>query len=171
MNNSSVDSITFDNETGKCTHLHGECISSKCHCSPTGNTFVRIFLLERSFKTATYFSCNMRFEDKVKSEVFSKVTTVHFNGKEFKDKGTRTVTTKLSDDHNNPNDKDGNTGEVLVAVISALTVVAFILVVGIWSHRKQRHKGRKRALKKNTDEETAFTGKVMLNRLTLIIRN
>lgn len=80
MNNNSVDHITFNDDTGKCTHMHGECITGKCNCSHSGNTFTRMFVLTKPLKTPTYFSCDLRFEDKAKSVVFSKVPTVSFNG-------------------------------------------------------------------------------------------
>lgn len=79
INNSSVDTITFDDEMEKCYYLHGECTSDVYSCSFPGNEFSRFFVFDKHLNTDANYSCEMRF--KAKSVAFSKVVTVSFNGK------------------------------------------------------------------------------------------
>lgn len=75
----SVDSITYNIVTGKCTHMNGKCLPDKCSCIHSGNEFTRIFHFIATNKT-TNFSCRMKFVDNDKSSIFSMISRVSFNG-------------------------------------------------------------------------------------------
>lgn len=83
INENSVDSVTYNNATGKCYHSYGQCSIGECNCSSAGNAFSRFFVLNKQLNAETYFSCDMRFhvEDQEQLAVFSKVATLSFNGK------------------------------------------------------------------------------------------
>ncbi|XP_052066929.1 uncharacterized protein LOC127706387 isoform X2 [Mytilus californianus] len=154
INDNSVDSITYNNATGKCTYSYGECSRRECNCSSSGNEFSRFFVLKKQLNTKTYFSCDIRFhiKDEEQLVVFSKVSTLSFNGTDFTDRGTRTVIIKLTDINNRPKDKDSNTANILIPVISASVImVTILLTVAVYCNRK----GRRREKKKNivSDED------------------
>ncbi|CAC5386900.1 unnamed protein product [Mytilus coruscus] len=149
INNSSEEVITFNNETGKCTSLHGECTPNKCNCSSSGNTFSLFLLFRKQMTTNANFSCEMKFEDKAKSVVFLKVPTLSFNGKEFIYKGTRTVKTKIIDVHNLPKDTENDTVGKVIAGFSTIVVLAIFVTAAVNSYFKRR-RGEK---KKECDED------------------
>lgn len=153
MNGNSVDSLTYKDATGKCTNSYGECSSGVCNCSSSGNAFSRYFVLKKHLNTETHFSCDMRFhfEDKEHVVFFSKVSTLSFNGKDFQDRGTRTYIIKSTDILNRPKDKDNNTANILIPVISASVIMVIILLtVAIYCNRKE---GR---LEKKKEKKIAF---------------
>ncbi|XP_063398116.1 uncharacterized protein LOC134683031 isoform X2 [Mytilus trossulus] len=140
MNNRTVDHITFNDDSGKCTHMHGVCIAGTCNCSQSGNTFTRMFVLSRPLKTPTYFACDLRFENEANSVVFSKVPTVSFNGIEFENRGTHTVIPKLSYDPNRPKetDKGKETAQVVIAVCSTIILSIILLALLVLLYRKSK---------------------------------
>ncbi|CAG2244449.1 unnamed protein product [Mytilus edulis] len=77
-NGKSVDSITFNMVSRKCTHIGGECLPDKCSCSPFGNNFTRIFPYIAGNNTTT-FSCSMKFVDNDTSSKLLKIATVLFD--------------------------------------------------------------------------------------------
>lgn len=149
INNISVNSITFHDHTGKCTYLDGECSSRKCTCNSFGNTFSLFFSIDKQISGSTDYSCDMRFEDKAKSIVFSKVATVSFNGKEFKNRGTQTIISTFADDHNGSEDEENHSDAIIIFAIVFVAVV-IVLIFGACLYRK----GRKYRRQGYNDEDT-----------------
>lgn len=76
-NNRSVDSITYDTATGKCSHILGECSPDICCCN--SHVFIRYYK-RKDISPKTHFSCDMRFVDSLKSIKFSKKSTLFYDG-------------------------------------------------------------------------------------------
>lgn len=79
-NKQSVDSLSFSNETGICTHKYGKCQLNKCSC--TGLDFILVF--QNVTKTnGSVYSCDVLYTDSYTQEKFSIHASTFFNGKDF----------------------------------------------------------------------------------------
>ncbi|XP_071122939.1 uncharacterized protein [Mytilus edulis] len=81
INKRSYVSIAFDPDKGKCTYKDRECHQDICSCSSAGNVFNATFSFDPA-NTTTY-SCDIQFEDKATSMIFSITANLLLKGKDF----------------------------------------------------------------------------------------
>lgn len=78
INGSSIDSISYNKNTGHCIHKNGNCKPQDCFCHPSGNEFTRLFTVSNVNVT---FSCYTSFLDNNRKSIFSLSVTTLFDGK------------------------------------------------------------------------------------------